>query len=85
MQKEVEMQQVRNEAENADRALHSLAAEKAELQSLVKSLDERLAEQETKSSGIAQRLDRVDVRLDDGAIVVLGFYQTVFHHDYVVR
>jgi len=51
----------------------------------VKSLDERLAEQETKSSGIAQRLDRVDVRLDDGAIVVLGLYQTVFHHDYVVR
>ncbi len=39
MQKEVEMQQVRDEAENADRALHSLAGEKAELQSLVRSLD----------------------------------------------
>ena len=51
MQKEVEMQQVRDEAENADRALHSLAGEKAELQSLVRSLDERPAEQETKSSG----------------------------------
>ncbi len=42
------------------------------------------------SIGLAQRLDRVDVRLDYGAVVelqvvVLGLYQTVFHHDYVVR
>jgi hypothetical protein len=37
------------------------------------------------STGLAQRLDRVDVRLYDGAVVVLGLYQTVFHHDYVVR
>ncbi len=37
------------------------------------------------STGLAQRLHQVDVRLDDGAVVVLGLYQTVVHHDYVVR